>query len=354
MDPAALTGILKALIPVVLVVIATVVAEWVGIRLSTRRRALGRGLAFRHQTIMILIAAAGLLGVLLTLPISDVKRGHLFTLTGIAITAIITLSSTTLAGNAMAGLMLRAVRNFGTGDYISVGEVHGRVTEFGLIHTEIQTQSSDLVTLPNLLLVRNPVTVIRESGTFIHATVSLGYDVHHDLVEALLVQAATSIGLEDVFVRILELGDHSVTYRVMGRLTDLTSYLGARTALHRAVLDALHGAGVEIVSPAFQNQRRIAANRTFIPTIEAIPAQEEGAMASPDQVLFEKARAAGEIEALTNRLTALSQGAERLKEEIKKAPPEDHERLESKLQARLDAIDKLQAVITSRRKRMEE
>ena len=37
----------------------------------------------------------------------------------------------------------------------------GRVTERGLFHTEIQTEDRDLVTLPNLYLVTNPVKVVR-------------------------------------------------------------------------------------------------------------------------------------------------------------------------------------------------
>ena len=43
-------------------------------------------------------------------------------------------------GNVMAGLMLRAVRNFRTGDFVRVEKHFGRVTERGLLHTEIQTE----------------------------------------------------------------------------------------------------------------------------------------------------------------------------------------------------------------------
>ncbi len=96
------------------------------------------------------------------------------------------LYSTTLASNAMAGLMLRIVRSFKPGDYIRVGDFLGRVTERGLFHTEIQNERSDLVTLPNLYVTSNAVTVIRPSGTFVSATLSLGYDIHHDEIEKTL------------------------------------------------------------------------------------------------------------------------------------------------------------------------
>lgn len=45
---------------------------------------------------------------------------------------------------------------------------------------------ADLTTLPNLYLVINPVTTLRESGTVVGAEVSLGYDVPRQKIEQLL------------------------------------------------------------------------------------------------------------------------------------------------------------------------
>ena len=55
---------------------------------------------------------------------------------------------------------------------------------------------------------------------------------------------------------------------MVGKLDDTKTFLGSKSALHRAVLDTLHQAGVEIVSPTFMNQRQIAAGRLFIPETE--------------------------------------------------------------------------------------
>ena len=38
----------------------------------------------------------------------------------------------------MAGLMMRVVKGFGAGDFVSIGESFGRVSERGLFHVEIQ------------------------------------------------------------------------------------------------------------------------------------------------------------------------------------------------------------------------
>lgn len=97
------------------------------------------------------------------------------------------------------------------------GEHFGRVSKRGLFHTEIQTEDRDLITLPNLYLVSHPVTTVRNSGTIISSTVSLGYDVPRGRIEASLLRAAQNAGLQDPFVRIFELGDFSVSYRRVKR-----------------------------------------------------------------------------------------------------------------------------------------
>ena len=45
-----------------------------------------------------------------------------------------------------------------------------------LLHTEIQNEDRQLVTLPNLFLVTHPVTTVRPSGTIVAARVSTAAD----------------------------------------------------------------------------------------------------------------------------------------------------------------------------------
>ena len=142
---------------------------------------------FASQIILLIATLAGLISIILVLPIENDTRGQLLNFLGILLTAAIALSSTTIIGNAMAGVMLRAVRNFKAGDYLHVEGHFGRVSERGLFHTEIQTENRDLTTLPNLYLVSNPVTVTRASGpaagTVISVELSLGYDVERDEIQ---------------------------------------------------------------------------------------------------------------------------------------------------------------------------
>ena len=80
---------------------------------------------------MFIAAITGILVVLLILelPIDNEPRGQLMSLLGILVTAAVALSSTTLLGNAMAGFMLRSIRNFRAGDFIVVDGQRGRVSE---------------------------------------------------------------------------------------------------------------------------------------------------------------------------------------------------------------------------------
>ena len=119
----------------------------------------------------------GILFLILFLPLGDTLRGQLLSLYGLIISATIALSSTTLVGNIMAGIMLKTIGNCRPGYYITVGDYFGRISEMDLLHTEIQTEERDLTTLPNMYLVTHPVRVMQTSGTVIYVELSLGYDV---------------------------------------------------------------------------------------------------------------------------------------------------------------------------------
>jgi small-conductance mechanosensitive channel len=234
--------------------------------------------------------------IVLALPLDETTTGQLLSLFGLVITAIIALSSTTFVSNAMAGFMLRAVGGFNPGDFIRVGDNFGRVTEKGLLHTEIQSEDRDLVTLPNLFIMTHPVRVVRSSGTLISADVSLGYDVHRHRIRDLLKAAAEDAALKDPFVQITELGDSSVGYRVHGFLEDVENLVTKRTELRGKMLDRLHGDGVEIVSPNFMNQRALDPTRSVIP-----PAPEAVANTEDDHaeaLMFDKAELAARVSRL--------------------------------------------------------
>ncbi len=279
---------------------------------------------FGFQLILLLLSIVGVLIVIIVSPLSDSEKGQLLGLIGILLSAAIALSSTTFLGNIMAGMMLRIIRSFRPGDFIRVGEYFGRVSERGIFHIEIQTEDRDLMTLPNLYLVTHPVKVILSSGTFITAEVSLGYDVPHDKICELLIEAARESELVEPFVRIMHLGDFSVTYRIAGMLSEVKHILSARSKLREKMLDKFHQAKIEIVSPTFMNTRAISADKEFIPNKVREKKSEikKAPVDVPETLLFDKAEEADSIEKLRERSDLLAKESEQLKSDIKKCEDE--------------------------------
>jgi len=130
------------------------------------------------------------------------------------------------------------------------------------------------------------------------------------------------------FVRIRVLGDFSVTYEVSGRIGDTKKFLGSKSALHRAVLDILHRAGVEIVSPAFMNQSQIKGERAFIPEVENDKPIEPARDSSPDTLVFDKADQVEKVEDLRVRLTALDKEIVDLTAQVKASEGEEAEKIQ--------------------------
>ena len=297
-------------LPALAVALALILIIWV------IRRAVPNEPETRMLRQLFIIGAVLVSNILLVLvlPLDGETRGQLLSLLGLVLTAIIALSSTTFVSNAMAGFMLRAVGGFHPGDFISVAEHFGRVTERGLLHTEMQSEDRDLVTLPNLFLITHPVKVVRRSGTIVSADVSLGYDVQRQTVRDLLESAAEEAGLSDPFVQIRALHDHAVAYRVSGFLEDVGNLVSKRTELHAKVLDQLHGAGIEIVSPSFMNQRRLEPGRMVLPERARTAAAEEPTR-QPETIMFDKAELAGRLsefrhqrDTLVEQIRELGQG----------------------------------------------
>lgn len=274
---------------------------------------------FSARAAMLLLVGIAIVLILLALPLDKETHKDLFQLLALLITAVITLSSTTFVSNALAGFMLRGMQSFRLGDFLRVENQFGRVTERGLFHTEIQTEERDLTTLPNLFLVSHPITVIRSSGTIVSATVSLGYDISHQIIDALLVEAALAAKLTDPFVHIMELGDYSVTYRVSGFLSEVKQLLSARSKLRAKMLTILHDAGVEIVSPVVMNQRRLEDGFRVLPpqSSELAPVDDQNGDNNPESLIFDKADAMAQIEALKEQRETIREEIAGLEAQIK-------------------------------------
>jgi len=334
----SIAAVLREWLPALLTLLVGIVVISTVYRILMKRQTPTSGSRISQQLLLAVLGGVFLVMLILQLPIGEAERGQLLSLLGILVTAAIALSSTTLIGNAMAGLMLRSIRNFRPGDFIVVDGHRGRVSELGLLRTEIQTERRNLTTLPNLYLVTTPVTVVRASGTFISATVSLGYDVPREKVEQCLVEAAENAGLTEPFVFVLELGDFSIIYQAAGFLEEVKYLISAESELRECMLDALHRAGIEIVSPTFMNQRQLAAVRQATPSKPYTPEE-----AHPEERMFDKAeqaeteaKAGHQLEDVVEELDQLKKQAEHPDKEASKGRISELETQRAQLEAELE------------------
>lgn len=273
----------------------------------------GADIRYREQGTKLVFRLSGVLLGITTFPMDSELRGQLLSLVGLLLSAAIALSSTSVMGNLMAGFMLRTVNSFRAGDYIEFRNELGRVSQRGLLHVEFQNETSELVTVPNLLLVQEPYNVVRSSGTVVSAEVSLGYDVDRRDIETALLKAIEAAELGDGFVQIRNLGDFSVNYRASGWLKEAGLLVSARSRLRGKMIDALHDAGVEIVSPSFMNQRALPPELKFIPKRKKVMHPEEDKSGHAEEILFSKAEVASAVENLEGKI-------KKLKEKLKAEP----------------------------------
>lgn len=284
----------------------------------------------QKQVTMLIATLLLIIITVVLLPIDETLRGQILSLLGILLSAAIALSATTFLGNALAGILLRNLRSFRTGDFIYINEYFGRVSGRGLFHLEVQTEDRDLLTLPNLYVTNNPVKVIRDSGTIVSTEVSLGYDIPRGQVEEVLLQAAKSAGLADPFVYLVKLGDFSVVYQVKGLLSDVKLLLSARSQLNGQVLDALHHAGIEIVSPNFMNTRNVEQT-TFVPKV-LVEADGSTIDRNPEDIIFDRA---DQAETLEEQKAALAEIEQQIQKLDKAEPQEGVEKAKQRREEKL-------------------
>lgn len=296
---------------------------------------------FARQLGMLVLMLIGLVTLVIMLPISESLELQILSLIGLLLSGLLAFSSTTLFSNLMAGALLRFTQPFRTGDFISFDSNFGRVTELGLFDCEIQTQNRELVSIPNSLLINRPVSVIRRSGTIISVELSLGYDLHHSKIDALLLQAAKQAELEDPFVHVTELGDFSVSYRVSGLLVEVKNLLTARSNLHRHVLDCLHDSNIEIMSPTFVSQHAGPDVERKIPQSPGLNQVETESTA--EDIAFDKAeqaqqQASDKIETLA-QIKSLEEQLTHAEKDQRQAIEQSIDQLKQKLAEIKDVVD---------------
>lgn len=176
---------------------------------------------------------------------------------------IISLGSSTVIGNIIAGLVITYMRPFKLGDRIKLNETTGNVIEKTPFVTRIRTPKNEVVTIPNSFIMSshtvNYSASARQYGLIIHTTVTIGYDAPWRQVHQLLINAARStegvMSEPKPFVLETELQDYYPCYQLNAYIKDADKLAQIYSNLHQQIQDTFNEAGVEIMSPHYYAKR---------------------------------------------------------------------------------------------------
>lgn len=184
---------------------------------------------------------------------------------------LLSLGSTAVVANMVAGAALTYMRPFKVGDRVKIADTAGDVIEKTLLLTRVRTMKNVEITIPNAMVLGthmiNFSRLARESGLILHTSITIGYDVAWRKVEGLLMDAAhaTRDILKDPgpFVLQTHLNDFSVTYELNGSIADPKLMSKVSSELIQRIQDKFNEAGVEILSPHYAAIRD--GNQTVMP-----------------------------------------------------------------------------------------
>lgn len=193
---------------------------------------------------------------------------------------IVSLGSSTVIGNIIAGLVITYMRPYKLGDRIKLNDTVGNVIEKTPFVTRLKTPKNEVVTIPNSFIMSshtvNYSASARQYGLIIHTTVTIGYDAPWRQVHQLLINAAriTPGILEQPkpFVLETELSDYYPCYQINAYVKDVDRLGEIYSRLHQNIQDIFNEAGVEIMSPHYIAHRD--GNASTIPADDLSKSEE--------------------------------------------------------------------------------
>ena len=172
---------------------------------------------------------------------------------------LLSLGSTSLIANILAGYTMTYRRAFTVGDLVRIDGNLGEITEIRLLVTRMRSLKNEEVVIPNSTILNGEVvnysSMITENELILHTSVGIGYEVPWRQVEAMLLAAAQKTdGLLDQpqpFVLKSELGDFGVTYELNAFSNCAEQMPRIYSELHGHILDVFNEHGVAIMTPHY-------------------------------------------------------------------------------------------------------
>lgn len=176
---------------------------------------------------------------------------------------IVSLGSSTVIANFIAGFVITYMRPFKVGDFIKVKDTVGNVIEKTPFVTRLRTIKNEVVTIPNSFIMTsdtvNYSASARQYGLIIHTVMTMGYETPWRKVHELLIKAALStegvLEHPKPFVLELELNDNYMCYQINAYIKDANHLPVITSDLLQNIQDYFHSAGIELVAPHYYSTR---------------------------------------------------------------------------------------------------
>lgn len=176
---------------------------------------------------------------------------------------VVSLGSSTVIANIIAGFVITYMRPFKLGDRIKLNETVGNVIEKTPFVTRIKTPKNEVVTIPNSFIMSshtiNYSASARDYGLIIHSSLSVGYDVPWQAVHHVLITAAKATpGVDlskDPFVLELTIHDFYVIYEINAYITDANKLAQIYSDLHSSIQTEFLRAHINLESPILYAKR---------------------------------------------------------------------------------------------------
>lgn len=235
------------------------------------RKLTGNARIFYRLIYIIIIVIAVMCVVMTIKPLSSLGTALLAS-SGIA-GVVIGLAAQQTLGNVFSGISISAAKPFEVGEYIEIlnitPPITGIVKDIGLRHTTILDPSNKSIVIPNSVIDKEMIRVVRMAEksnvcTFLDVGISYGSDIDLAMeLMAKLVEAHKGTldvrteedkeqGVPPVTVRVQELGDYAVKVRAFVWTQDTSTSFAVMSDLRYAVKKEFDRNGIEIPYP-YQN-----------------------------------------------------------------------------------------------------
>lgn len=181
---------------------------------------------------------------------------------------IVGLSAQAAIGNIISGVSLAIFQPFSIGDYVTIKNEYGKVTDLGLRHTVISTWDNRRLVIPNSVISEEAIINWTMDDPTIIWSVDIGisYDSDIDLARSIMLEEAikhpnvmkfNDINLihpeiiqgNEIKVVVSELKDFSVNMKMLIWVSDRSFAYGTACDLYETIKKRFDKEGVEIPFP---------------------------------------------------------------------------------------------------------